>query len=95
MLSNANYVECRLNAPMNSTQPFLNDWLDFNENLEVGNLDPLVHILQLTYCKTFSHLSQNAKIAQLEHFIYHAQNYNFIQFKTTCILYLASFLSSK
>ena len=47
---------------MKALQPFLNEnWLDCNENLEVGNLDPLIQILQVTYYKTNSHSLQNEK----------------------------------
>ena len=68
---------------------FLNEnWLDCNENLEVGNLDPLIQILMLRYYENSSHLLQNAKIPQCKHFICSAHNYNFIQIKRTCILYL-------
>ena len=67
---------------------FLNEnWLDFNDNLEVGNLDPHIQILQLRYCKN-SCSSQNTKIAYLDYFIFSAHNYNFIQFD---ILYLAHY----
>ena len=65
--------------------PFLDEnWFDCNENLEVGNLDPLVQMLLVTYreYENSSHLSQNEKIAQLEHFICSVHNYNFIQIKT-------------
>ena len=65
------------------------NWLDCNVNLLMGNLDPLVQILQLRYYENSSHSLQNTKIAYLEHFICSAHNYNFIQIKTTCILYLA------
>ena len=48
---------------MNALQPSLNEnWLDWNENSEVGNLDPLIQILQLKYYEIYSHSSQNAKI---------------------------------
>ena len=44
--------------------PFLDEnWLDCNENLEVGNLEPLIQILQVTHYENSSHLLQNAKIA--------------------------------
>ena len=39
------------------------NWLDCNDNLEVGNLDPLIQILQAAFYENNSHSLQNAKIA--------------------------------
>ena len=66
-----------------------------SENLEMGNSHPLIHILQPRYSQKSYHLSQNTKITELEHFTCSAHNYNFIQFKTYSILYLAHFWHSK
>ena len=56
---------------MNTSQPFLNEnWLDCNENLEVGNLDTLVQILQLRYYEDSSHLLQHVKKTLAFHLLY-------------------------
>ena len=44
-----------------STISLNENWLDCNENLEVGNLDPLVQILLVTYYENYSHSSQTQK----------------------------------
>ena len=59
-----NYAKFKPEAGTNALQPFLNEnWLDCNENLEVGNFDPSVQILQLRYYEKSSHSLQNKRIA--------------------------------
>ena len=59
---------------------FLNEsWLDCIENLEVGNLDPLIQILQVTYYENNSHSLQSTEWHNLS-------NCYFIQTKTHVIL---------